>query len=114
LNGQPYTVVGVVADNVQFSRPAEIWTLSPPFPDIPVLRAARAFDVVARLKPGVTVETAQAELSVIAERLTREYPEANQGTSVFVEPVRAGIVGNELRTTSVFLLGVVGCVLLLC
>ena len=39
LNGQPYAVVGVVADNVQFSRPAEIWTLSPPFPDVPALRA---------------------------------------------------------------------------
>jgi putative ABC transport system permease protein len=114
LNGQPYTVVGVVANNVQFSRPAEIWTLSPPFPDIPVLRAARAFDVVARLKPGVTVEAAQAELAVIAERLTREYPEANQGTGVLVEPVRAAIVGSDLQTTSIFLLAVVGCVLLLC
>jgi putative ABC transport system permease protein len=114
LNGQPYTVVGVVADNVQFSRPAEIWTLSPPFPDIPILRAARAFDVVARLKPDVTIESARAELGVIAERLAREYPEPNQGTSVSVEPVRAGIVGSDLRTTSIFLLGVVGCVLLLC
>ena len=114
LNGQPYTVVGVVPDNVQFSRPAEIWTLSPQFPDVPVLRAMRAFDVVARLKPGVTIESAQAELAVIAERLAREHPEPNQGTSVLVEPVRAGIVGSDLQTTSIFLLGVVGCVLLLC
>ena len=59
LNGQPYTVVGVVADAVQFSRPAEIWTLSPQFPDIPVMRAARAFEVVARLKPGVTMDAAK-------------------------------------------------------
>jgi putative ABC transport system permease protein len=114
LNGEPYTVIGVVADNVQFSRPAEIWTLSPPFPDVPVLRAMRAFDVVARLNSGVTMASAQAELAVIAERLAREYPEPNQGTSVIVEPVRAGIVGSDLQTTSIFLLGVVGCVLLLC
>ena len=40
LNGQPYTVVGVVADAVQFSRPAQIWTLSPQFPDIPSWPAA--------------------------------------------------------------------------
>jgi putative ABC transport system permease protein len=72
LNGEPYTVIGVVADNVQFSRPAEIWTLSPPFPDVPVLRAMRAFDVVARLNSGVTMASAQAELAVIAERLARE------------------------------------------
>ncbi len=114
LNGRPYTVVGVVADVVQFSRPAEIWTLSPQFPDIPSLRAARAFDVIARLKPGVTMGAAQGELGVIADRLAREYPEANKGTGVLIEPVRAGIVGRELQTTSVFLLGVVGFVLLLC
>ena len=114
LNGQPYTVVGVVADNVQFSRPAEIWTLSGQFPDIPTLRAARAFEVVARLKPGVTIEAAQAELNVIADRLAHAYPEANKGTGVIVEPIRAGIVGSDLATTSMFLLGVVGFVLLLC
>jgi len=114
LNGQPYTVVGVVADNVQFSRPAEIWTLTGQFPDIPTLRAARAFEVVARLKPGETIETAQAELSVIADRLARAYPEANKGSGVIVEPIRAGIVGSDLATTSVFLLAVVGFVLLLC
>jgi len=113
LNGLPYTVVGVVADDVQFSRPAEIWTLSPPFPDVPALRAMRAFEVVARLKPGVTIEQAQAELGVIAERLARQYPEAN-GAGAIVEPVRAGIVGTDLRATSIFLLGVVAFVLLLC
>jgi putative ABC transport system permease protein len=114
LNGQPYAVVGVVADAVQFSRPAEIWTLSPQFPDIPTLRAVRAFDVVARLKPGVTTEAAHAELTVIANRLAREYPEANKETGVIVEPIRAGIVGSDVQTTSVFLLGVMGFVLLLC
>jgi putative ABC transport system permease protein len=114
LNGQPYTVLGVVADNVQFSRPAEIWTLAGQFPDIPTLRAARAFEVVARLKPGVSIEAAQAELNVIAERLAHAYPEANKDTGVIVEPIRAGIVGSDLATTSMFLLGVVGFVLLLC
>ena len=56
LNGVPY-LVGVVADAVKFSRPASIWTLSPPFPRPPRCRH-RAFDVVARLKPGVTMEAA--------------------------------------------------------
>ena len=114
LNGQPNTVLGVVADAVQFSRPAEIWSLSPQFPDVPQMRAARAFDVVARLKPGVTMEAAQVELGVIADRLARDYPEANKGSGVIVEPIRTGIVGSDLQTTSKFLLGVVGLVLLLC
>ena len=114
LNGQPYTVVGVVPGAVQFSRPAEIWTLTPQFPDEPRLRAGRAFEVVARLKPGVTMEAAQVELGVIADRLAREYPDANKGAGVVVEPIRGGIVGRDLQTTSAFLLGVVGFVLLLC
>jgi putative ABC transport system permease protein len=114
LNGQPYTVVGVVADNVQFSRPAEIWTLTGQFPDLPIMRAGRAFDVVARLKPGVTIGAAQAELGVIADRLALAYPEQNTGTGVIVEPLRAGIVGSDLAKTTMFLLGVVGFVLLLC
>ena len=114
LNGVSYTVVGVVADAVQFSRPASIWTLSPPLPETPAMRAVRAFEVVARLKPGVTIEAAQAELTTIADRLAREYPDANKGTGVLVEPIRDGIVGANLQTTSMFLLGVVGVVLLLC
>ena len=114
LNGQPYTVLGVVADNVQFSRPAEIWTLSGQFQDIPAMRAGRGLDVVARLKAGVTMAAAEAELSLIADRLAREYPAANEGAGIIVEPVRSGIVGVDLQTTSVFLLGVAGFVLLLC
>ena len=114
LNGEPYTVLGVVASNVQFSRPAEIWTLTGQFPDIPALRAGRAFDVVARLKAGVTMEAADAELNVIAGRLAQAYPEANNGTGVIVEPVRAGIVGGDVAKTSVFLLAVAGFVLMLC
>ncbi len=114
LNGQPYTVVGVVAGNVQFSRPAEIWTLTPSFPDSPRLRAIRAFDVVARLKPDVTMAEAAADLDVVAHRLAAAYPEPNKDAGVFVEPLRAGIVGSDLQTTSLLLLGVVGFVLLLC
>jgi putative ABC transport system permease protein len=114
LNGQPYTVVGVVGADVQFSRPAEIWTLSPQFPDLPMMRSARAFEVVGRVKPGVTMEAARTELGVVVDRLAREYPEANEGTGVIIEPIRAGVVGSDLQSTSIFLLGVVGFVLLLC
>jgi predicted permease len=114
LNGQPYTVVGVVAARVQFSRPAEIWTLSPQFPDVPRLRAIRAFEVVARLKPGVSMDDARAELDVVARRLATAYPDTNKATAAVIEPIRTGIVGSDLQTTSLFLVTVVGFVLLLC
>jgi putative ABC transport system permease protein len=116
LNGVPFTVVGVVPSAVQFRRPAEIWTVggSRNYPDTPSLRASRGFDVIGRLKPGVTMAEGQAEMTAIGDRLAREYPESNKGASVIVEPIRAGIVGSDLQTTTVFLLGVVGFVLLLC
>ena len=114
LNGQPYTVVGVVADAVQFSRPAEIWTLSQRFTDVPRMRAIHAFDVVARLKPGVSMAAAAADLDVVARRLAAAYPETNKNAGVVVQPLRAGIVGSDLQTTSLLMLGVVGFVLLLC
>ena len=53
-------------------------------------------------------------MTTIADRLAREYPDANKGSGVLVEPIRDGIVGANLQTTSMFLLGVVGVVLLLC
>ena len=69
---------------MQFSRPAEIWTLTGQFPDVPIMRAGRAFEVVARLKPGVTMAAAQTELNVIAERLAVEDPEPNKGPGVTI------------------------------
>ena len=114
LNGRPFTVVGVVTDDLQMRRPAALWTLTGDVPDVPANRLFRGFEAVARLRPGVTIEMAQAEMTAIAARLAREYPEANKDVDVIVEPIRDGIVGANLQTTSLFLLGVVGVVLLLC
>jgi putative ABC transport system permease protein len=113
VNGQPHTVVGVVPNNVRFARPASIWTL---LPELGVFkqRDLRMFEVVGRLKPGVTLEAAQADLSVIADRLAREHPDTNKGLGVTVVALRTGIIGSELQRTAVFLLGVVAFVLLMC
>jgi putative ABC transport system permease protein len=114
LSGQPFTVVGVVTDNLQMRRPAAIWTITGDEPDVPAMRALRGYEAIARLKPGVTIEAAKAEMTAIAVRLARQYPDANKDVDVIVEPIRDGIVGANLQTTSLFLLGVVGVVLLLC
>ena len=69
LNGQPFTVIGVVPDDVQLQRPARIWSLLPELPDglraVPAARGARSLQVVGRLKPGVTLEAARAELAAL-------------------------------------------------
>jgi putative ABC transport system permease protein len=118
LNGQPFTVIGVVPDDVQLQRPARIWSLleAPPtaLRDVPAARGARSLQVVGRLKPGVRLEQARADLAAFGDRLARDYPATHKGFSISVEPLRAGVMGPDLQMTSLFLFGVVGFVLLLC
>jgi putative ABC transport system permease protein len=112
LNGQPSTVIGIIRDDVQLQRPAQVWTLLTLPPNLP--RTARFLQVIARLKPGVTLDAAQADLAVVADRLAQAYPETNKGWSVILEPLRTGVMSSALQNTSLLLLGVVGFVLLLC
>jgi putative ABC transport system permease protein len=118
LNGQPFTVIGVVPDDVQLQRPARIWSLLPEIPDalraVAAARGAHSLQVVGRLKPGVTLEAARADLAAFGERLAGDYPATHKGWSITVEPLRAGVMGPDLQMTSLFLFGVVGFVLLLC
>jgi putative ABC transport system permease protein len=113
LNGEPFTVIGIVPDTVQLQRPARIWSLLPQLPpSFP--RGSRFLQAIARLKPGVTLDAARADLAVVAERLARAHPDTNKDWSITIDPLRTGIMGAQLETTSAFLLGVVGFVLLLC
>jgi predicted permease len=111
LNGQPHTVVGVVPDTVRFSRAADVWTLIRPM--AASQRGVRFVAGVARLKPDVTIEAAQADLARIADQLAREHPPTNKDQGVSIEPLHAGLMG-ELRLTSLLLLGVVAFVLVMC
>jgi putative ABC transport system permease protein len=114
LNGQPFTLVGVIPDSVRFTRPASMWTLIPQSSEAASRRGARFLEVVGRLKKDVTLDSARADLSVIAERTARDFPATNAGWSVALEPLRLGLTGPELQLTSIVLLAVVGFVLLLC
>jgi len=112
LNGSPFTVIGIVRDAVQLQRPAEIWSVIGGIDNLP--RTFRLLQAIGRVKPGVTPDAAQADLAVIAGRLAQSYPESNKGWSVSVEPLHTGVMSATLQNTSLFLLGVVGFVLLLC
>jgi putative ABC transport system permease protein len=116
LDGEAYTIVGVMPP--QFSVKAwgvtgrEIWV---PVAYTDARRAIRDNHndaVIARLKPGVRVEQAQAEMEAISQRLEREYPQANTGWGATVVPLQELIVG-EIRTTLVMLLAAVALVLLI-
>ena len=114
LDGDLYTVVGVVPDQAGILGRANLWGLNFIQGAPERARGQYAFQTVARLKPGVSLEAAQAELAGIAADLAREYPTTNEGRGVALEPLRDVVLGVELKRTSVLFLGVVGFVLLIC
>ena len=114
LNGEPFTVIGIIPNEVQFSRRAGIWTLVPELPPTFKDRSLRFFEVIGRVKSGVTPAAAQADLSTISERISQRFPDPSNSVGATVEPLRTGIVGSELQRTSAFLLAVVAFVLLMC
>jgi putative ABC transport system permease protein len=117
LDGDPWTVVGVVPDAAQVIGRASMWALSTPrFPPVAPPNAGRAgfAHAIGRLKPDVTLEGAAGDLDAVAASLARDFPASNTGRGVTIEPLHGAVVGRELRLTSMLFLGVVGLVLLIC
>jgi putative ABC transport system permease protein len=113
FDGEPYTVVGVAPKEFTLLGDTAMWGLRW-IPNRPQLRAVYGFQGVGRLKPGVTLEQAQADIATVASGLANEFPESNKGRTVYLEPLHDALIGRELRTTSLLFLGVVGFVLLIC
>src|SRR5688572_24068004 len=83
LNGAPFTIIGVMPPAFYFpTRDVQIWTLLTFEEDDFANRNNTYIEAVGRLEPGVTFEQARAELSLLAERLARDYPETNAETGV--------------------------------
>jgi putative ABC transport system permease protein len=75
-------------------------------------RGNHSLQAVARLKPGATIQQAQADLSAIAAALTQQYPDSNTHFGVLVKPLREDMIG-DVRTALYILFGAVVCVLLI-
>jgi putative ABC transport system permease protein len=119
LGGQPFTVIGVMPQGFQFpvqAEPIELWTTmavdaAGGVNTMTTQRGAHYLDVVALLKPGVTLPQAEAEMATITSALNKEHPENKPRTARIVPELRR-LVG-DLRTPLLVLLGAVGCVLLI-
>jgi putative ABC transport system permease protein len=112
LDGTPRTVVGVMPGGFRFPVQTDIWVPMASVFGRSTDRSWHADQAIARLKPGVTVQTAQSEMSVIAERLARQYPETNNLIGAAVVPLRDHVVGN-VRFSLLLLLAACGGVLLI-
>ena len=119
LDGRAYTVIGVMPPAFEFpiqNEPAQLWTTiaidaagSSPVTN---QRGAHFLRVIGRLKPGVSSEQAQAELTAIGSRLEQQYPDENTNRSLRLESALSALVG-EIRPMLLILLGAVACVLLI-
>jgi predicted permease len=115
LNGDSYTVVGVLSPDFIFPViNAEILLpLAPDFDTRRAIRAAAFLRVLARLKPGVTREQASADLNGIARHLQQQYPVSNaRASGVEITPLQNEIIGDYQKALLV-LFGAVGFVLLI-
>jgi len=111
MNNRPRVVIGVMPKGFQFPELAEAWgplALTPK----QFTRTDHGLDSIARLKRGVTLEQAQAEMISLAASIEQQNPVTNEGLSVNVIDLRASLVG-DYKKALLILLGVVGFVLLI-
>jgi putative ABC transport system permease protein len=111
LDGESYTVVGVAPPGFDFPRKRDLWV---PLADEPAKssRGAHFLSSLGRLRPGVSVGQAQAEMSGIAARLAKQYPDSNEGWGMLVLPLQQVVV-EKIRPALLVLLWVVAAVLLI-
>jgi putative ABC transport system permease protein len=121
LSGNPYTVVGVLPREFQFAKRAEaqVWVPLNPAGDLGVQYPGEAdrrtfhwINMIARLRPDVTLAQAQGEMTRLAQRLATQYPASNAGGDVRVLPLHEEIVG-PVQPVLFALMGAVGLVLLI-
>jgi putative ABC transport system permease protein len=110
---KPLTIVGVMPPGFQFPGKTDIWFPSDAiFVESNEHRSAHNYRAVGRLKPDVSVEQAQAQLTAIAAKLEQQYPPSNKNKGVTVVRMLDTMVSN-VRLTLYMLLGAVGLVLLI-
>jgi len=119
LEGRKFTVVGVMPPSFEFpiqNDPVELWTTiaGDASGEEPVTgqRGAHFLNAIGRLKPGVSKDQAQAELTAIGTRLEQQYPDTNTQRSLRLESALTALVG-DIRPALLILLGAVACVLLI-
>jgi len=125
LNGEPYEIVGVLPASFDLPREvmptlggaehAEILIPLPLAPDAPTIRTREDYNILGKLRPQVSAQTAQAEMDGITARLRRDFPAdypAGGGLTFSIVPLHEQVVG-QVRQSLVVLMAAVGFVLLI-
>ncbi len=112
LDGEPYTIVGVMGPAMNKPGFAQMWVPRSFTPAEAAVRNNHNFLAVARLKPGVTLAQAQSQMNTISQRLEQAYPADDKGWGAVLHPIREETIGNA-RPALLMLLGAVAFVLLI-
>src|SRR5688572_26079122 len=112
LDGTPRTIVGVMPAGFRFPSQTDLWVPMASVFGRGTDRSWRADQAIGRLKPEVSAQQAQAEMTVIAERLAQQYPDTNKEIGAAVIPLRDHVAGN-VRFSLLMLLASCGGVLLI-
>jgi len=94
LDGEHYSIAGVMPDKFQFPNWAQVWVPLAWTGQNRAVRGNHNYLVIARLKRAVDIRQAQAELSAISTRLEQLYPEDNKGWGATILPLREQLVGD--------------------
>ncbi|MEP6768735.1 MAG: ABC transporter permease [Acidobacteriota bacterium] len=112
LDGELYAIAGVMPANFDYPQGVQAWMPLALTPDARANRESHYLQIIGRLAPAASIETAQAEMTSLETRLAAAYPHTNAGHGARVVSLREELVG-PLRRTLVVLLGAVALVLLL-
>lgn len=114
LDGKPYSVIGVLPADFQYTRAEDLFLPMTPYVDDNDLDRGNHSGIyaVARLKPGVTLEAARTEMKGLSAALAKEHPESNSGVGSEVHAL-ADVMVEDVRTSLLVLMVGVGSVLLL-
>ena len=113
LDGQAYSVIGVMPASFRIEgRDPDLWTPMAFTPRDAQNHGGHSLAAIGQLKPGVTIDQAQTEMSAIADRLAAQYPNSNTGWNVKIMPLLEYTV-RSIKPALIMLLGAVAFVLLI-
>jgi putative ABC transport system permease protein len=115
FNDIPYTIIGVLPKEISFEQFwSDVGLISPMIIEPENLRRDdNSYSVMGRLKPGVTLDQAQAEMNTIAGQLAETYPETNSDTGVQLQSLMDVLIDDDVQLVKILALLAVGLVLLI-
>ena len=113
VNGNPHTIVGVMPEGFLYPNNTKIWVPLQVDPNATQRANSPQYQVVGRLRPGVSVDEANVDLNAIAKRIETDHKATNEGVQARVEPYVKAFIGDEPTRLLYTMLGAVGFVLLI-